>query len=310
MPPDNDSAAFNPRVFRRSLRRAGVTANQYRVAVELCEYASQDKSVVWPSVAVLAEDCELDRRNVIRALNQLESKGFIVCDGGRKGGRGCSTRWRLVIKGGADATLYGTERVTHRAERVTPVVKKGDATATRRRKEEGEEGEAADAAHTPSLVSLDGEPRDCCAEHEPPGVEECEGCLRASDKHVHWEEMHLQPWSKYAQEMLPDLPERWVADGPLRICERDHPVGAACGTCRDLRLMREEWDKCRAVWEEDRAYRRECIADCRMCNSSGHVWIEDDPGPWYCDHGWLAPPLSSFGTVSPVPPDPNNRERT
>ncbi len=70
--------------------------------------------------------------------------------------------------------------------------------------------------------------------------------------------------------------------------------------------MREEWDKCRAVWEEDRAYRRECIADCRMCNSSGHVWIEDDPGPWYCDHGWLAPPLSSFGTVSPVPPDPNN----
>jgi hypothetical protein len=30
---------FSPRAFRRSLRGAGITATEYRVAVELCEYA-------------------------------------------------------------------------------------------------------------------------------------------------------------------------------------------------------------------------------------------------------------------------------
>ena len=95
-PHSNDSGqlsavAFSPRAFRRSLRRAGITLTQYRVAVELCEYARQDRSVVWPSIAVLAEDCELDRSTVIRNLNRLEVKGFFACDGARKGGRGQST---------------------------------------------------------------------------------------------------------------------------------------------------------------------------------------------------------------------------
>ena len=122
-PHSNDSGqlsavAFSPRAFRRSLRRAGITLTQYRVAVELCEYARQDRSVVWPSIAVLAEDCELGRSTVIRVLGQLESKGFIACDGGRKGGRGCSTRWRPIVKGLAAETLSDGKRVPLPTKRV------------------------------------------------------------------------------------------------------------------------------------------------------------------------------------------------
>ncbi|XTP33135.1 helix-turn-helix domain-containing protein [Mycobacterium sp. TJFP1] len=280
------------------------------MAVELCEYASQDRSVVWPSVAVLAEDSELDRSSVIRALNQLAAAGFIVCDGGRKGGRGCSTRWRLVIKGGADATLYDTERVAPESKRVAPVHKKGRTSATRSSKEEGEEEAAADAAHTPPLVSLNGEPRGCCPEHEPPGVEGCDGCLRAWSKHEVWEAQHPRSWAEFAAEMMPTFREDWVADGPPRFCERDHPVGAPCGTCGELRVLRKEWDQRHAQWEEDRADRREDIDGCRLCDRVGRVWVGEDPDPWWCDHGWgvIAVPLSSFGPLSSVPPDPQQSE--
>jgi len=67
--------------------------------------------------------------------------------------------------------------------------------------------------------------------------------------------------------------------------------------------MRKEWDRVRAQFEEDRKDRREMIADCRMCDRSGRVWVGGDTDPWWCDHGGLAPPLSSFGIVSSVPPD-------
>ena len=102
--------AFNPRAFRRSLRRAGLTATQYRVAVELCEYATQDKSVVWPSVAVLAEDCELGRSTVIRVLGQLESKGFIVCDGGRDNAMTSKPVWPRIKCPHCRATVAVTPR--------------------------------------------------------------------------------------------------------------------------------------------------------------------------------------------------------
>jgi DNA-binding MarR family transcriptional regulator len=94
------SGEFRPRNFRRSLRGAGITATEYRVAVELAEYAGNGKSVVWPSIATLAADCEVDRSTVIRALNQLKVKGVIACASERNGGRGRTTRWRLLNRKG------------------------------------------------------------------------------------------------------------------------------------------------------------------------------------------------------------------
>ncbi|MGV0781469.1 helix-turn-helix domain-containing protein [Mycolicibacterium sp. XJ775] len=336
MPPDNDNGtAFNPRAFRRSLRRAGITATQYRLAVELCEYANQDRSVVWPSVAVLAEDCEISERSVVRMLNQLESHGFIACDGGRKGGRGCSTRWRLIVKGDNSGTLYGTkgdtsdtvseakrvtpeaervtpeaERVTPEAERVTQLVEKGDTRVTRRREEEGKkkggrgEGGLTPPPTTPPRVSRDSEPPDCCPEHEPPGVEKCEACFRAWRKHEAWEAGHPQSWREFAEEVMPSFRMDWVTDGPPRFCDRDHGIGAPCGACGELRALRKEWDKRRQQWERDREDRREEIDGCDQCDGFGRIWVGDDPDPWWCEHGYGPdPPPSSFGTVSSVLPD-------
>jgi hypothetical protein len=70
--------------------------------------------------------------------------------------------------------------------------------------------------------------------------------------------------------------------------------------------MREEWEKRRALWEENRKDRLRDIDDCDICNRNGRVFIEGDPEPSYCDHGWGDPPLSSFGIASPVPANPNN----
>ncbi|WP_029108545.1 helix-turn-helix domain-containing protein [Mycobacterium sp. URHD0025] len=322
MPPDNENGTafnpFNPRAFRRSLRRAGITATQYRVAVELCEYASQDRSVVWPSVAVLAEDCELGRSTVIRILGQLESHGIITCDGGRKGGRGCSTRWRLIakgvtsetlsdLKGLTSGTLSDAKRVPLETKRVPLEAQKGPASETRSSKEEGKKGgRVADATPTtpPPRVSRDSEPEVCCPEHEPPGVENCTACERAWRKHEAWEDVHPQSWAEFAEELLPDFRPEWIAQGPPKFCDRDHGVSAACGTCRDLRLMREEWDKRRAQWKVDCNDWRKAIDGCGRCNSYGRVWVGDDPDPWWCDHGYGPDPqLDYFGTVSSVPPD-------
>jgi hypothetical protein len=108
--------------------------------------------------------------------------------------------------------------------------------------------------------------------------------------------------AEYAAEMLHGFPLEWMADGPPRLCERGHPVGAACGTCGDLREARKEWTKVRAMFDEDRLDRRKDIADCRLCDFAGRVWVGDDPDPWWCDHGWHEPPLTSFATVSSVAP--------
>jgi len=140
--------SFSPRGFRRSLRRAGITATQYRVAVELCEYAGSDKPEVWPSVAALAADCEVDRSTVIRALNQLEKKGLIACASDRAGGRHRKTKWCLVTRNsGAGATLSGDETVAPQTQRVAPVHGKGRAGATRSRDEVNKEDSRAACPH-------------------------------------------------------------------------------------------------------------------------------------------------------------------
>jgi hypothetical protein len=121
-----------------------------------------------------------------------------------------------------------------------------------------------------------------------------------------WESERPLSWAEFAAEYLTGVREEWVAAGPPRFCDREHPLGAACGACKDLRLMREEWDKRHAQWEQDRNDQRKAIDHCRMCDRLGHVWIEGwGPDPLFCEHdqAWIDAPLSSFGTVSSVPPD-------
>ncbi|WP_418888527.1 helix-turn-helix domain-containing protein [Mycolicibacterium neoaurum] len=95
--PLDDAAAFNPREFRRSLRNIGLTPGQFRVAVELCEFAGPDKPEVWPSIPTIAENCEMTQKGVQVALKALTKRGLIVCIHASKGGRGQTNRWRLMV---------------------------------------------------------------------------------------------------------------------------------------------------------------------------------------------------------------------
>lgn len=98
---------FQPRDFRRSLRGAGITPTEYRVAIELCEYANRGEPIVWPSVPTLAENSAMTDRAVQKILRRLEDKGVIVCEIRSKGGPGKSSRWRLVIRN-AETVNHGT----------------------------------------------------------------------------------------------------------------------------------------------------------------------------------------------------------
>jgi hypothetical protein len=311
---------FSPRAFRRGLRGAGagVTLTEHRVAVELCEYAGQGNPFAWPSIDTLAEDCVLDRRTVIRALNRLAANGFIVCDGTRNGGRGKSTRWRLIAKGVTTDTLSDEERVSPQTERVSPQTVKGVTGDTRSSKEEGGRG-GSGAPPPPALTrgggapspssgsgSGSGEPSNCCQQHHPAGDDDCDDCARAMRKFENWEMYRPQSWAEHSAEYVTNVPAKWLAQGPPRVCDGDHPVGAPCGACKELRLMRVEWEKRRAVWEEDRKDFRRDVRDCKFCDDNGRVHVEGDPELWWCDHGEVDPPLSTFGATSAsAPANPN-----
>jgi hypothetical protein len=129
-----DSGEFHPGKFRRSLRRAGITSTEYRVAVELSEYANPGNPIVWPSVETLAADCEVTDRTIERTLSALKSKRLIAEVGSRKGGRGRTTRWLLVNPDTGD-TLSGSETPPLVTETPTLVTLNPDTSVTRSSKE-------------------------------------------------------------------------------------------------------------------------------------------------------------------------------
>ena len=88
---------FHPGDFRRGLRHAGLTHGEFRVAVELAEYARPGKPTVWPSATTLAEICGMTKRGIQLVLASLEAKRAIVCTGRSKGGRGHTNHWRLLV---------------------------------------------------------------------------------------------------------------------------------------------------------------------------------------------------------------------
>jgi hypothetical protein len=300
---------FSPRAFRRGLRGAGITATEYRVAVELCEYAGPGKPVVWPSIAALAEDCELDRSTVIRTLNRLEVKGFIARDSARKGGRGQSTRWRLIVKGGASATLSDTERVAPETERVANQPIKGRTSATRRSKEEERRSAGSGVPPPPALTRGAGTPS--------PGSDS-----GAALPLNHDDAIHLETWPEWAAAT--DI----SVDRP--VCN-DHPngdTGKPCNGCRRAREDLAPWEEERADWRNEQKELRRNMTACSFCDERGQITTTE--GLYWCDHripppgwtaaqpvdcetcldwGWMSTPqkwnatLNRFVTCSPDEPD-------
>lgn len=62
------------------------TLAQVAVAVTLAEHFNQDRGAAWPAQQTIADLTRMQRRNVRRALDDLEQRGFIerLTDGGPK----------------------------------------------------------------------------------------------------------------------------------------------------------------------------------------------------------------------------------
>jgi hypothetical protein len=278
---------FHPREFRRGLRHAWLTDAEYRIAVELCEFAGIGKPVVWPSVPTLAENCCMKDRGVQYILGRLETKGVIVCVTRSKGGRGQTSRWQLLVRGFTSDTVSDSETVHSHAPFTDPeTVHGGDQNGAPARTKTVH-------GHAPEVVKEVGRSRGSA----PPPALMAAGALptkaRADAASTlplnHDDVMHLETWPEWAAGC--DLP----VERPGRFCERHPRGGAPCGGCRDRRLLDERWEQEHADWKEDSRDQRAEIKACTHCNEHGQY--TDHEGLWWCEH---------HGPPSSVSANPNN----
>lgn len=68
------------------------------VLLRLGDHADDDGRNAYPSVGSLAEACSLTRRGVQKVLRDLEHRELIVLEGGGKGGRRLTRRYRITLK--------------------------------------------------------------------------------------------------------------------------------------------------------------------------------------------------------------------
>jgi DNA-binding MarR family transcriptional regulator len=91
----------------------GLTGRELRVLIVIASHARKPRSEPRPdgvietriarvSIERIADEANLDRRNVHRAIRQLEARGIL--ERLRGGGRGRSSEYRVIFKRAADAT--------------------------------------------------------------------------------------------------------------------------------------------------------------------------------------------------------------
>jgi DNA-binding GntR family transcriptional regulator len=71
----------------------------------LTDYINRRDFIAWPDFDTLAENCDVDRRTVIRAINEGRKLGHIVRirPGGWVAGKGVSNRYMFRLKHVPDA---------------------------------------------------------------------------------------------------------------------------------------------------------------------------------------------------------------
>jgi DNA-binding transcriptional MocR family regulator len=72
-------------------RDPALNSSAVRVAVLLWDRFNIERGGAWPSIDTMAEEIAMDRSTVIRALHQLEARGWITVE---RGGRGKSNFYR------------------------------------------------------------------------------------------------------------------------------------------------------------------------------------------------------------------------
>jgi hypothetical protein len=104
------TAATDARLSRGDVACLAVIINRFNT----------EKGVAWPSVTLVADEANLDRRSVIRSLQRLSEVGYLDIE---RGGLGKSNRYRPSFKTG-DTRVTSDVSVTsdvHATKLVTPV---------------------------------------------------------------------------------------------------------------------------------------------------------------------------------------------
>lgn len=83
-------------LLRQIRRTAGLAPTRKTVLAVLAEFAAEDGSRVFPSIALLALHTGLAERTIQASLRWLEGEGWIVRER-LGGGRGRTNRWRLYV---------------------------------------------------------------------------------------------------------------------------------------------------------------------------------------------------------------------
>ena len=216
---------FHPRDFRRGLRHAGLTDGEYRVAIELSEFAGIDRPVVWPSIPTLAENCCIDERSVRRILHRLEAKGVIACIVRSKGGRGHTNQSRLCVLPQETLTdgsgFMGDETLTDGSVNPDPTCRKtltgGSGEVVIEEEKKGGRARTREPRNPRAVPDADNAP-------PPPNLN------------------GEQPSATAADSGPPSPPQSPDENEPPRFCPQ-HPHGTErpCHGCRLARLEHEDW---------------------------------------------------------------------
>lgn len=101
----HNTAQFNGPPFGiipRWVARLDLTGCEHRVLLVIACHARKETRIAQLSIETIADEVNLDRRNVQRAIRQLEVKGVLKRLLG--GGRGRSSEYQIIFKRAADAT--------------------------------------------------------------------------------------------------------------------------------------------------------------------------------------------------------------
>lgn len=95
------------------------------ILLAYADHADHEGGNIRPSVDLIARKTGVSKRTVQRHTRSLQDAGYLIPEGGQKGGRGRTARWRIPIKGDklTPIPIKGDNQST---ERVTSTTLKGD----------------------------------------------------------------------------------------------------------------------------------------------------------------------------------------
>ncbi len=103
-----------------------VSREEKYILLAYADHADHDGGSIFPKVSTIAKKTGYSNRSVQRITRKLETSGYLVPEGGQKGGVGITPHWRIPMKDDRIAPLPKGDN--NGSERVTPATPKGDTT--------------------------------------------------------------------------------------------------------------------------------------------------------------------------------------